>query len=174
MMRQGRKRIYTRERQPDGSVKTYDDPARETMVRRVRDAIWRDVKHEFHGYPLGIMYAMKIINDEEFVAAKKWTLLAHRVRTFEGINAPNCKAVVLGGGGRRLAPMPTEEEIAQYKRDRRRLLKLNARIVTSGPKAFGIMYRLCFRDEELVPREKLIAKRAMIALAVVMKVESNG
>lgn len=162
-MRPGRKRNLDRDRR-------LGDPAKETIARRVRDHIWRDVRHPFHGFPLGIMFAMQIIDEPEFEAGKRWALLSVRVRAFEGLPFDHCRAQNFeGNGGRALRLEPGADEVAEHRRAKRRLERLNVAIENSHPQAIGIMRKLCLLDLELEPREKAIAKTAMMNLAALGK-----
>lgn len=165
-MAKGRPRNALAKRQPDGSIRSYEDPAAATIARRIRDRLYSDARHEWYGFPLGIMFALKTISVEEFAAGKAWAAAKWRLSQMDGLMLPKCKAIDWAGPqGRRLAADPDENELNSIAKLRRRLLDLDGLISSIGFRASSIMARLCLGDEQLSPAEQEVARRALAKLA---------
>lgn len=161
-MAAGRKRNAMAKRQPDGSIRSYEDPAAASIARRIRDRLYSDAKHDWYGYPLGIMYALKTISLEEFTAGKAWAASKWRLSQMDGIMLPMCKAIDWNGQqGRRLLAEPSDDEIEALGRLKRKIAELDTVIAGTGPNARSIVARLCIGDEELSPAEQMVARRAL-------------
>jgi hypothetical protein len=166
MSKAGRKRNSMAKRQPDGSIRSYEDPMAQTVAMRISKRLNDDAKHEWFGFPLGVMMATKVITAEEFAAGKRWTTLMWRLAQIDGLMLPKCKAIDWSGThGRALAADPTEDELGEFSKLRISVAKLNASITSVTPSAMGIMRRLCLADEQLGFAERVIAKMALAKMA---------
>ena len=157
--RAGRKRKHGVVRQPDGRThpSSRDDPTATATLRRLREALVRDVTHPWYGFPLGRLALEKYITGDEYDAGRAWAELTWRHAQIVGIMLPKCKAINWEGAqGRSLAKEPGEDHIAQVKE---RKYRADQQIHHAGWQAMEECKRVILCDEE--PQDRQLLRKAL-------------